>query len=192
MPYIIVPWLGISRTNVLDMLPGNSYVEFMANQGHDVYLLDWGEIAEEDKDLGFEDEVEKILPRAINRALAVSDAEEVTLNGICLGGTICSCFLALDPDAPVRNFVFMVAPIDFDHEGLFQGLVEWQVFSHGLDGPTVRGNPGQPHGNGFQDAAAHPGCSGYVGALGQYGQTGLRDELQGDEQVGHRLHRVAR
>ena len=23
-PYIIAPWLGISRTNVLDMLPGNS------------------------------------------------------------------------------------------------------------------------------------------------------------------------
>ena len=125
---IIVPWLGISRTNVLDMLPGNSCVEFMVNQGHDVYLLDWGEIAGEDKGLGFEDAVEKVRPRVINRALALSDAGEVTLNGICLGGTISSCFLVLNPDAPVRNFVGIVAPIDFDHGDLFQARLNAKYF----------------------------------------------------------------
>ena len=48
-PYLIVPWLGISRSHVLDLLPGNSFIEYLVKQGYDVYLLDWGEIAEEDK-----------------------------------------------------------------------------------------------------------------------------------------------
>ncbi len=45
-PYLIVPWLGISRPYILDMLPGHSMVEYLVQQGHDVYMLDWGEIAE--------------------------------------------------------------------------------------------------------------------------------------------------
>ncbi len=55
VPYVMVPWLGISRTHVLDLLPGNSFIEFLVKQGYDVYLLDWGDIDEEDKDLGFDE-----------------------------------------------------------------------------------------------------------------------------------------
>ena len=119
-PYLIVPWLGISRPYVLDLMPGASMIEYLVDHGHDVYLLDWGEIAEEDKELGFEEAVYKILPRAIDRALETSDATELTLNGLCLGGTISSCYLALNPDAPVRNFVAVVAPINFEEGGLFR------------------------------------------------------------------------
>ena len=64
----MVPWLGISRPYVLDLLPGNSMIEYLVNQGHDVYLLDWGEIAAEDKGLGFEEAAFKLIPRAIDRA----------------------------------------------------------------------------------------------------------------------------
>ena len=119
-PYLIVPWLGISRPYVLDLMPGASMIEFLVDHGHDVYLLDWGEIAEEDKELGFEEAVFKILPRAIDRAMETSGAEDITLNGLCLGGTISSCFLALNPDAPVRNFVAVVSPINFEEGGLFR------------------------------------------------------------------------
>ena len=69
IPYLIVPWLGISRPYVLDLMPGTSMIEYLVDHGHDVYLLDWGEIAEEDKELGFEEAVFKILPRAIDRVM---------------------------------------------------------------------------------------------------------------------------
>ena len=119
-PYLIVPWLGISRPYVLDLMPGASMIEYLVDRGHDVYLLDWGEIAEEDKELGFEEAAFKILPRAIDRAMENSGADDITLNGLCLGGTISSCYLALNPDAPVRNFVAVVAPINFEEGGLFR------------------------------------------------------------------------
>ena len=76
-PYLIVPWLGISRPYVLDLMPGASMIEYLVDHGHDVYLLDWGEIAEEDKELGFEEAAFKILPRAIDRAMETSGATEM-------------------------------------------------------------------------------------------------------------------
>jgi polyhydroxyalkanoate synthase subunit PhaC len=120
LPYFIVPWLGISRPYILDLLPGHSMVEFLVQHGHDVYLLDWGVIAEEDKHLGFEEAVCKILPRAIDRVLEVAKAPALTLNGICLGGVISASYLGLHPDAPVQNAVIIVTPIDFDQGGLFK------------------------------------------------------------------------
>ena len=42
LPYLIVPWLGISRPYVLDLLPGNSMIEYLVNQGHDVYSAGLG------------------------------------------------------------------------------------------------------------------------------------------------------
>ncbi|MBI2936159.1 MAG: alpha/beta fold hydrolase [Chloroflexi bacterium] len=128
VPMVIVPWVGISRTYILDLLPGNSFIESLVKHGHDVYLLDWGEIAEEDKDLGFEEIVFKVIPRAIEKAKEVSEAEEVTLNGICLGGTATAIYLALNPDAPVRNAVNIVSPIDFDHGGLFKSWLDERYF----------------------------------------------------------------
>jgi len=32
----------INRPSILDLRPGNSFVEFMVKRGYDVYLLDWG------------------------------------------------------------------------------------------------------------------------------------------------------
>ncbi len=128
VPYVMVPWLGISRTHVLDLLPGNSFIEFLVKQGYDVYLLDWGDIDEEDKDLGFDEGSLKIIPRAIERALEESEAQEVTINGICLGGTMSASYLALTPDAPVRNFVTIVAPIDFDEGGLYKTWLNEKYF----------------------------------------------------------------
>ena len=127
-PYLIVPWLGISRPYVLDLLPGNSMIEYLTNQGHDVFLLDWGEIAAEDKDLGFEQAVFNLLPRAVDRALEAVNGQKITLNGICLGGTLSATYLATHPDAPVENFVAIVAPINFEEGGMFRVWLDERYF----------------------------------------------------------------
>ena len=149
-PYIIVPWLGISRPYVLDLMPGASMIEFLVNHGHDVYLLDWGEIAEEDKELGFEEGVFKLLPRAIDRAMEASGAKEVTLNGLCLGGTLSAAYLGLTPDAPVRNFVAIVAPINFDEGGLFRTWLNDPHFPADLIVERYNGLPANLMSTGFK------------------------------------------
>ena len=149
-PYLIVPWLGISRPYVLDLMPGASMIEYLVNRGHDVYLLDWGEIAEEDKELGFEEAAFKILPRAIDRALEASGAKEITLNGLCLGGTVSATYLSLTPDAPVRNFVAVVAPINFEEGGLFRAWLNDPHFPADLIVERYNGLPASLMGTGFK------------------------------------------
>jgi polyhydroxyalkanoate synthase len=150
VPYLIVPWLGISRAYVLDLLPGASLIEFLVQRGHDVYLLDWGEFAEEDRDFGFEEPVLKLLPRAIDVILETSDATEITLNGICLGGTVTSSYLALNPDAPVRNAVCIVSPIDFEHGGLFRNWLHSRFFPADLIVQRYGGMSPDLMGSGFK------------------------------------------
>jgi polyhydroxyalkanoate synthase len=163
LPYLMVPWLGISRPYILDMLPGHSMVEYLVQQGHDLYMLDWGEIAEEDKDLGLEDVVFKILPRAIDEILALSGADHINLNGFCLGGVISNCYLALHPDAPVKNYISIVTPVDFDQGGLFKVWLGHDEFPVDLIVEHFGGIPPHLMGVGFKmlrptgDMAAYSG-----------------------------------
>jgi hypothetical protein len=39
---ILIVYALINRPYVLDLLPGNSFVEYLTSEGFDVYLLDWG------------------------------------------------------------------------------------------------------------------------------------------------------
>jgi len=162
-PYFIVPWLGISRPYVLDLMPGHSMVEFLVQRGYDVYMLDWGVIAEEDKHLGFAELVGTIVPRAIDRILETSNASQITLNGLCLGGVITACYLGLNPDAPVKNVVAIVAPIDFDQGGLFKTWLGQDYFPAELMVERYGGVPPSLMSTGFKmlrptnDAAALSG-----------------------------------
>src|SRR5579864_9103150 len=53
----------MNRPSILDLRPGNSFVEYMVKHGYDVYLLDWGVPGPEDKDLKFDDYVLEYMPR---------------------------------------------------------------------------------------------------------------------------------
>jgi len=150
LPYFIVPWLGISRPYILDMLPGHSMIAYLLQQGHDVYMLDWGEMAEEDKDLGFDDVVCTLLPRAIDALLEYAQAPALNLNGLCLGGVITASYLGLNPDAPVRNYIAIVTPVDFAQGGLFRTWLGTGAFPADLMVKRFGGVPTSLMGMGFK------------------------------------------
>jgi len=108
----------INRAYILDLRPGNSFVEFLLEEGHDVYLFDWGTWGPEDRNVTITDLVTRYLPRAIARASA-SAGGPVTLLGYCIGGVLAVCFAALHPDAAVKNLVLFTTPIDFADAGQF-------------------------------------------------------------------------
>lgn len=118
---ILMIYALINRPYVLDLMPGNSLVEFLVSQGFDVFMLDWGTPGDEDKNLSFDDYVLDYLPRAVKKVLRATHAEEITLLGYCMGGTMTAMYAALFPDKPLRNLVLLTAPTDFapDEMGLF-------------------------------------------------------------------------
>src|SRR6266513_797430 len=110
---ILIIYALINRPYVLDLMPGNSFVEYMVKHGFDVFMLDWGTPGDEDKKLSFEDYVLDYIPRAVKKVLRASKAEEISLLGYCMGGTMTAMYAALFPDKPLRNLVLLTAPTDF-------------------------------------------------------------------------------
>jgi len=103
----------MNRPYILDLMPGRSFVEYMVNQGYDVYLLDWGSPGLEDKNLKFDDYALEYLPRAIRKVKSVSGSDDFSLLGWCLGAVVCTIYAALRPDDGLRNLLLLTAPLDF-------------------------------------------------------------------------------
>ena len=113
---ILLVYALINRPYVLDLIPGNSLVEHLVNNGFDVFMLDWGIPGDEDSNLTFENYVLDYLPRAVKKVLRTSKAEEITLLGYCMGGTMTAMYAALFPGKPLRNLILLTAPIDFSQK----------------------------------------------------------------------------
>src|SRR5260370_10326506 len=110
---ILLVYALINRPYVLDLMPGNSLVEYLVGQGDDVYMLDWGIPGDEDKDLTFEEYVLDYIPRAPAKGKRAAQSDEFSLLGYCMSGTMTSMYAALFPDAGIKNLLLLTAPIDF-------------------------------------------------------------------------------
>jgi polyhydroxyalkanoate synthase len=112
VPLLLVYAL-INKPFIYDLIPGRSFVEYLLDQGYDIYLLDWGYPGPEDRSITFDDYVTEYLRRAVRKVLRLSGADEITMLGYCLGATLAVTYAALYPEAPVRNLVLLAAPLDF-------------------------------------------------------------------------------
>jgi len=112
IPLLLVYAL-INKPFIFDLGPGRSFVEFMVDQGFDLYLLDWGAPGTEDQHTTFDDYVTEYLARAVRKMLRVSGAPEFSMLGYCLGATLATVYAALYPEAPLRNLILLTAPLDF-------------------------------------------------------------------------------
>lgn len=113
----------INRAYILDLRPGQSFVEFLLRQGYEVFLLDWGVPGDEDRGLDITALVTRYLPRAARRARQLTGGGPLTVLGYCIGGVLATCFAALDAErggrGDVKNLVLFTTPIDFSDAGLF-------------------------------------------------------------------------
>lgn len=112
IPLLLVYAL-INKPFIFDLAPGRSFVEYMVDQGFDMYLLDWGAPGPEDQSTTFDDYITEYLTRAVRRLVRVSGAPEISMLGYCLGATLTTAYAGLYPDAPVRNIILLTAPLDF-------------------------------------------------------------------------------
>src|SRR5919109_2890764 len=69
--FLVLPL--INRAYILDLRPGASFVEFLLEQGFDVFMLDWGIPGDEDREL----DLDALLVRYLRRALAHARAAAV-------------------------------------------------------------------------------------------------------------------
>jgi polyhydroxyalkanoate synthase len=104
----------INRPYIFDLRPGNSFVEFMLQQGYSVYLIDWGTPGPEDQHLRLEDYALDLLPRAVRKLKAHAGQAEFTLLGWCIGATLVTIYTAVrGQEEGVKNLILLTAPLDF-------------------------------------------------------------------------------
>ncbi|HEY5316493.1 MAG TPA: alpha/beta fold hydrolase [Solirubrobacteraceae bacterium] len=111
LPVLLVFAL-INRPEIFDLRRGSSFVEFLLDEGFDVFLLDWGVPDEEDADMGLAEFVCDELDWAVRETLRACGEDELSLLGWCIGGTLAAMYCALHPSGAVRNAVLLTTPID--------------------------------------------------------------------------------
>lgn len=127
VPVLMVMSL-ITKPYILDLTPGQSLVEYLVNQGFDVFLIDWGIPRKEDKHLRLEDYALDFIPDCIRKVQEAAGEEDVSLVGYCMGGLLAALYLALHPEGPAKNFAAFAMPVDFDHLPLFKQWADPRFF----------------------------------------------------------------
>jgi polyhydroxyalkanoate synthase subunit PhaC len=122
---ILLTFALINRPYVFDLRPGNSFVEYMLSQGHEIYLIDWGTPGPEDSNTTFEDYTLTYLPRAIRAMQRHAGVREFSLLGWCIGAIITSSYAALRPSDGIRNLLLLTAPLNFAETSQMGPFPRW-------------------------------------------------------------------
>ena len=132
-PPLLIVFSLFSRSYILDLQPGNSFVERLLAAGFDVYLLDWGVPDERDAANQLEDYVDDYLPAAVERVRHLTGAEEINLLGYCFGSVLSLLYAAHHLDAPLRSLTVMTTPVDLEQLGPLTSVIG----KDGLDVETM-------------------------------------------------------
>src|ERR671939_1780327 len=103
----------VLKPYILDLVPGNSLVEYLVEEGFDVYLLDFGISGAEDVRLSIEDLVLDYVQGAVEKVLETLGAGKISLFGHSQGGTLSAMYASLFPDGPLKNLVLLSTPTEF-------------------------------------------------------------------------------
>ncbi|MBR1218494.1 alpha/beta fold hydrolase [Bradyrhizobium sp. U87765 SZCCT0131] len=127
VPLLIV-MATTNRGYILDMVPGQSLVEFLLKRGFDVYMLDWSAPRPDEKNLRMEDYVLDFIPDCVRRVQEDSGVEDVNIVGYCFGGVLSLLYASIFEKGPLRNLVCFTTPIDFRQMTLFQNFSDKRYF----------------------------------------------------------------
>ena len=100
-PPLLIVFSLFSRSYILDLQPGNSFVERLLSAGFDVYLLDWGVPDERDAANQLEDYVDDYLPAAVERVRHIAGVNESTCSATA---SAASCRCSTPPTISTRRY----------------------------------------------------------------------------------------
>jgi len=130
-PVLLVPPLA-APTICFDLRRGCSMAEHMLAVGHRTYMVEYGDIAYSDKELGLEHWVEDIIPNAIRAASEDAGGRPVQLVGWCLGGIMSLLSVAGNNDLPVSAVAMVASPFDFTRVRLMAPIRPVANLTNGL------------------------------------------------------------
>jgi polyhydroxyalkanoate synthase len=110
-PLLLVPPLAAPAI-AFDLRRGCSVVEYFVQQGRPVYLVDYGPVSFEHRELGIEHWTSTVVPQAVRHVHADAGERPVHLAGWSLGGIFTIFTAASDPDLPLASATAVASPFD--------------------------------------------------------------------------------
>jgi len=127
VPVVLVMSL-INRYYIVDLSPGQSLVEYLLQQGFDVYLIDWGVPRNEHKYLNMDHYVGEYIPDCLNQIAEESGEQEYSMLGYCLGGVMACMHAALNPNKGLKNLGCFATPINANGMSLYKHWADADSF----------------------------------------------------------------
>ena len=113
---VLVVHSVVTRPWILDLLPGRSVVGALVDEGHDVYLLDWGDPRLGDASQGFAGHA-TVLAQAVAAVAANSPTGRVHVVGYCMGATLALAAGGAWGTGPISSLVLIAPPYDTEVPG---------------------------------------------------------------------------
>ena len=142
---VLVVHSFISKPWILDLGPGRSLVQALANTGRATYLLDWGDFGREEAphDLSH---YAHVLMDAEQEILKATGASKLHLVGYCLGGTLCIARAGARRHDHVASMSLIATPYDLAVPSALHSMITHPLLrpvslldgSSGVPGQVVR------------------------------------------------------
>ena len=110
---ILIVMATTNRGYILDLVPGQSFIEFLLKRGYDVYMMDWPAPKPDERSFRIGDYVLDFIPDCVSRVQQDSGEQDVTVIGYCFGGVLSGLYGAIFKDGPIKNLMCFTTPIDF-------------------------------------------------------------------------------
>jgi polyhydroxyalkanoate synthase len=118
-PLLLIPSL-IGRYYLFDLLSRKSFVSFFAQQGFDLFVIDWGTPSPADRDISLAQHIEEYVSYFVTEALRGrffgSATPGIHLMGYSLGGVMAASFASIQPKK-ISSLTLLSTPIDLSLSG---------------------------------------------------------------------------
>ena len=114
----VPPW--INKYYILDLQPENSFLRWVVEQGHTVFVISWANPGTAHAGTGLDDYMRDGPLAALAVVQEITGEHEINLGGFCIGGILTLCtlaHLAATSNVPVRSATLLATMVDLSDTG---------------------------------------------------------------------------